>query len=525
MKLTMEATTIICRKCGESVTSKRALKRHLVSRHPLGPAEEIDVAVESRRILVSSPTTTADVVVVEAVDESTLVKVLLPHEVVADVTNNKTDTAESVPNVPLMELIPGSIQPRKVTENDAAVSRKNECLSDITSKESTVKMGSGRHAALQRNRTIIDSAVGHLMKAHLRDKTTLSRPTDQLVDELRRKFAKARLPREVFVGVVVSAKHFAGTQKPKRNVPSGRLVQHRRGSPVEKVKRRLFVEAVEVPIPEISAESAMIVDLPVPVVENPESTVMELESCSMSAEDQEWCRDVWRSYGSREVQLPSPIGCSASPSAIFGVSPMPPSTPVELWSPSSDDFPWGPDSPEEELEEGSQPLIPDWPLLADDDGYALDCDGSAFDRRLVEWRSERTSRCVRVHPKRRHHTRSRRASRERHRTQLPMFVTDWSNGEGFIRPANPSDVKLPSPPESKSALLQLRRRLLMERKLPKGCRIMPARGSKRRRVESTGQVHDDLSKTETANGEAPALPAQPELVVPDVEINVFDDNF
>jgi hypothetical protein len=181
--------------------------------------------------------------------------------------------------------------------------------------------------------------------------------------------------------------------------------------------------------------------------------------------------------------------------------------------------------PEEELEEGSQPLIPDWPLLAHDDGCALDRDGSAFDSRLVEWRSERTSRCVRVHPKRRHHTRSRRASRERHRTQLPMLVTDWSTGEGFIRPANLSDVKLPSPPESKSALLQLRHRLLMERKLPKGCRIMPARGSKRRRIQSIEQVHDDLSKTETANGEAPALPAQPELVVPDIEINVFDDNF
>jgi hypothetical protein len=106
-----------------------------------------------------------------------------------------------------------------------------------------------------------------------------------------------------------------------------------------------------------------------------------------------------------------------------------------------------------------------------------------------------------------------------------MLVTDWSTGEGFIRPANPSDVKLPSPPESKSALLQLQHRLLMERKLPKGCRIMPVRGSKRRRVESTGQVHDDLSKTETANVEAPALPVQPELVVPDIDITVFDDNF
>jgi hypothetical protein len=123
MKLTMEATTIKCRKCGESFTSERALKRYLVSRHPLRPAEEIDVVVESRRILVSSPTITADAVVVEAVGSS-LVKVLPPHEVVADVTNNKTDTAESVPNVPIMELIPGSVQQRNVTENDAALSHE-----------------------------------------------------------------------------------------------------------------------------------------------------------------------------------------------------------------------------------------------------------------------------------------------------------------------------------------------------------------------------------------------------------------
>jgi hypothetical protein len=185
-------------------------------------------------------------------------------------------------------------------------------------------------AALRRDREVIDAAVVHLLKAHLRNKTSLSKPTQTLVDELRTEFLKARLPREVYIGIVVAAKHFAGTQKPKRNVPSGRSVQHRRGSPVDKVKRRLFTEAVEVPVPEISAESAIIVELPVPVVENPESAAMELESCSMSAEDQEWCRDVWRSYGSREVQLPSPIGCSASPLAIFGVSPMPPSTPVEL---------------------------------------------------------------------------------------------------------------------------------------------------------------------------------------------------
>jgi hypothetical protein len=96
---------------------------------------------------------------------------------------------------------------------------------------------------------IIDSAVSHLMKAHLRDKTTLSRPTDQLVDELRHKFAKAQLPREVYVGVVVSAKHFAGTHRPRLAVPIFRAPQHQKvrnlseESPVRRVKRRLFTES------------------------------------------------------------------------------------------------------------------------------------------------------------------------------------------------------------------------------------------------------------------------------------------
>ena len=43
-----------------------------------------------------------------------------------------------------------------------------------------------------------------------------------------------------------------------------------------------------------------------------------------------------------------------------------------------------------------------------------------------------------------------------------------------------SDIALPSPPEGHSSLLQLRRRLVMSKSLPKGCRIQPTRSSKRR---------------------------------------------
>jgi hypothetical protein len=498
----MDAKAIKCQKCGDIIPSKRALRRHLRSRHPLlvNDAESID---DSRRIVVGK---------------------------VQDVSGILGTLAIGVdnPTVLALDQIPDNSQ---VSDIAVVNEKSSDDSKDVQSREIageklevTSKTEIGRLAALRRNRDVIDAAVAHLLKAHLRNRTTLSKPTQTLVDELRTKFMKAHLPREVYVGIIVAAKHFAGTEKPKLMVPSTRSIRHHKGALAENAKRKSFTEEIEISVLAATTMSAVVNDLPAPVVENPKSAGKESKSFVVSSEDQEWCRDVWRSYGSREVQLPSPIGCSASPSAVFGELSMPPSTPVRLWSPSSDDFPWGPDSPEEDLEEGNQSLIPDWPLLADDDGCTLDRGGSAFDRRIVEWRTERTSRYVRLHPKKRHHIRSRRASRERYKAQLPEFATIWTNGEGFCRPVHPSDVELPSPPESQSALLQLRRRLLMEKKLPKGCRLQPARGSKRRRVDSTDKVSAVPSKTVNSNIEVPASSVEPELAVPDIDISVFDDN-
>ena len=68
-----------------------------------------------------------------------------------------------------------------------------------------------------------------------------------------------------------------------------------------------------------------------------------MKTISKTADD-EWREDIWRSYGSREARLPSPIGCSRSPSVLFSTMLVGTLTPVEQWSPSSEDFPWGPDS-------------------------------------------------------------------------------------------------------------------------------------------------------------------------------------
>jgi hypothetical protein len=94
---------------------------------------------------------------------------------------------------------------------------------------------------------------------------------------------------------------------------------------------------------ESSAESQLV---STEVEHKPEALKITNSDTSLAnVTDEEWRLDVWRSYGSRVVQLPSPIGCTESPSAIFLSSSAKPSTPVELWSPSSDDMPWGPDSP------------------------------------------------------------------------------------------------------------------------------------------------------------------------------------
>jgi hypothetical protein len=86
-----------------------------------------------------------------------------------------------------------------------------------------------------------------------------------------------------------------------------------------------------------------------------------------------------------------------------------------------------------------------------------------------------------------------------------------------------SDVIIPSSPESKSSLLQLRRRLLLPKKLPKGCRIQLARLGKRRRVESTECSSDYKSASCTPTIETSAAAENQELV-PDIDLTMFDDS-
>ena len=93
-----------------------------------------------------------------------------------------------------------------------------------------------RPSEQQQLRKMIDSVVECLLQEHLRGRTTMPRPTSQIAEELEEKF-RLCLPREVFVGVVVAAKHFAGTYRPccPTVVPGVTMSSG-------PVKRRLFVE-------------------------------------------------------------------------------------------------------------------------------------------------------------------------------------------------------------------------------------------------------------------------------------------
>jgi len=211
------------------------------------------------------------------------------------------------------------------------------------------------------------------------------------------------------------------------------------------------------------------------------------------ASDDEWRLDIWRSYGSREVQPPSPFGCQLSPSRIFDDRECSPgaTTPTYLWSPSSNDEPWGPDSLKEALDEDGHPdIVPGWPILTDASGEPVEETKMERWARIQQWSHQRTKGVPRAAPKRRHHLRTRRRSRERYAAATatkPMSQLDWSGSSGGYRPLLPEDVSLPSPPSNESSLLRTRRLMLLSRALPEGCRLRPARSAVRRR----GQRLDD----------------------------------
>ena len=301
------------------------------------------------------------------------------------------------------------------------------------------------HLEKKQSRKRIDAAVLRLKERHRRDRTTLARPTEELAQWLVT--TDGEVPRLTCVGIVVAAKHFAGTQSPRRKVTGP--TAKRPAPPVphepDAVRRPLFRDE--------PAESTSMGSAAIAPIDPPPSPSVRGRS-RQSLDDEEWRIDIWRSYGSKEISPPSPIGCQLSPSWALGNS-SPPSAerPLELWSPSSNAEPWGPDSPDEALEDDAHPdTVPGWPVFMDALGEPLARDGSQRRAHVRQWCKERTAGVPRTAPKRRHHLRTRRRSRERYAAisaGAAAVQLVWSANGGQYRQLSASDVQLPSPPCSR----------------------------------------------------------------------------
>ena len=402
----------------------------------------------------------------------------------------------------------------------------------------------------------VDVIVMHLKARHVRDRTYLSRKTQCIVDELRCLEVADELSLELLMGMVVAAKHFAGTRSPRMpttGLQQNELMMHTRPD-LGNVKRKLFVDEDAKDITmgsdeDTLADQSSSADAAIGVVrgdeqattievlpnngngmanltgvfmsyeadktlaetgtsdESPSALIVESTTDKLSPEpstannvdeklietindDEQWRLDIWRSYGTGETKLLSPMGYQYSPSIAFEQK-CPPSvmSPVATWSSSSDDEPWGPDSPNEPLEFDSQLDIPRWPRFVNANGLPLVEGSSEWEQQLQAWRCFRTARLDRSTRKRRHHCRARRDERRQYtgainrRSQLTF---DWDNHQW--RPVSIRDVVLPSPPVYSADLLRIRRLMLRKRTLPRGCRLQPPRTTKYRRVPQTTAV-------------------------------------
>jgi hypothetical protein len=139
------------------------------------------------------------------------------------------------------------------------------------------------------------------------------------------------------------------------------------------------------------------------------------------------------------------MGGCGSPSVALGLRESDEDTRSSL-SASSDDWPWGPDSPDEELEPDVQEFMPRWPLFRRPDGTSVKWHSKEWRERVAVWRTERSEGIVRSKAKRRHR-RAARADRERYAAALaakrsePIFDHD---ADVWRMPTMDEDVQLPS---------------------------------------------------------------------------------
>jgi hypothetical protein len=147
------------------------------------------------------------------------------------------------------------------------------------------------------------------------------------------------------------------------------------------------------------------------------------ERANTPAEDIDWVRGLYLSYGTEEVSPPR------TPSASSAV-----------------DEPWGGDSPSSPLVAGT--AYPWHPFLVTDDGRPITPGTAEHRERIQRWSVDRTPRSECRQRRSDSHSRQERETfRSQRRDQRGRPALEWGDdGRPYYRPLNISDVRLPTPP-------------------------------------------------------------------------------
>jgi len=218
-------------------------------------------------------------------------------------------------------------------------------------------------------RAVIHQTVHQLLARHRRHSSYFRKSSAEIAEDLQRSTRDHKFDRVVYFAIAVTAKVFAGGKyvpcasgRPRLEVPTvaqlaetarppciypvttpaavvqGVCRRGRRGHPsLDPVRRVLFR----------SMDTASANVPPAPDVHGHRE------------DDEDWRMNIWDSYVTQRIKPPSPMGYRWAPATIFSSSSAAelPTTPL-----AADHVVWGPDLPNEPLEEDTVPEVPGWPV-------------------------------------------------------------------------------------------------------------------------------------------------------------------
>ena len=337
---------------------------------------------------------------------------------------------------------------RPVAAPTAAFSQPRTDRARKVIEKPKLRQGGGVH------RPMIDKIVHLLQSRHRKQPSYLRKPSAEIVMDLRQGTRDHKFEDVVYLAIAVTAKVFAGGKHGHVPRASGR--SRATASTAEPQRKRLVV--CPPGVSPVGTPAAVVQgvrrrgrrgDRALDSVRRVLFRKMDQRSTDVPPvpkhnddPEEEWRMDIWRSYGTQQIKPPSPMGSRWAPETIFGSSSAAelPTTPT-----GADHVVWGPDSPNEPLEEDTVPEVPGWPLF-EENGTVLRRDSARRKTRLLVWRHERTQ-------------------------SSPLRVGD----DGMRQPSpglrqegvSLDDVRLPSPPSASLASLIKLKRELARSKYPK----------------------------------------------------------